>query len=48
MANKPEGLKVPDGMRWDHCSGKLKKIDRHKVIIVDTGWPDTHVSAYKG
>lgn len=38
---------IPDGMRWDRCTKRLKKIDRHKVVVVETGWPEAHVSSIR-
>ncbi len=45
---KPDNLVVPEGMRWDHCKGRLVTIDQpHKVVIIDSGWPETHIAAQR-
>ncbi len=49
MAKKPDDLVVPEGHRWDHCKGRVVLIEKpHKVIIVDTGWPEVHLSSERG
>lgn len=43
MARSVKPDVIPEGMRWDQCTGRLKPIDNHKVTCVDSGWPETHV-----